>query len=129
MIALCDITRTLRGGTHVARTGGTTVSTSPMLPPPRKLSANVFREWARMSEQDNIDVVEEITEIDTDDGATIVEDTITVTDLDTGESVIDDTLVVEEADGSVTIDEVVAAVDADGNVEVLAEEVTEISGE
>ena len=82
-----------------------------------------------MSEQDNLDVVEEINGAVTDDGATIVEDTITVTDLDTGESVIDDTLVVEDVDGSITVDEVVAAVDADGNVEVLAEEITEIAGE
>ena len=76
-----------------------------------------------MSENDDIEVVESYTEEVTEDGSVVAEDVIAAVDPLTGEAVIDDVVAVTEPDGSGCVEETITTVDADGNVEVLADEV------
>lgn len=76
-----------------------------------------------MSENDDIEVVESYTEEVTEDGSVVAEDVIAAVDPLTGEAVIDDVVAVTEPDGSGFVEETITTVDADGNVEVLADEV------
>lgn len=76
-----------------------------------------------MSENDDIEVVESYTEEVTEDGSVVAEDVIAAVDPETGEAVIDDVVAVTEPDGSGFVEETITVVDADGNVEVLADEV------
>lgn len=76
-----------------------------------------------MSENDEIDVVEAFTEEVEDDGTVVAEDIIAAINPETGEAVIDDVVAVTAPDGSGFVEETVTTVDADGNVEVIADEV------
>lgn len=76
-----------------------------------------------MSENDDIEVVEAFTEEVTEDGSVVADDIVAAVDLDTGEAVIDEVVAVVEPDGSGFVEETITAVDADGNAEVLADEV------
>ena len=76
-----------------------------------------------MSENDDIEVVESYTEEVTEDGSVVAEDVIAAVDPLTGEAVIDDVVAVTEPDGSGFVEETITTVDADGTVEVLADEV------
>lgn len=72
---------------------------------------------------DAIDVVEEVTTVEDEDGNLITEDVTVAVDEQTGDAVVDDLIVVEGADGSVAAEEIVTAVDADGVETVLSDEV------
>lgn len=76
-----------------------------------------------MSENDDIEVVEAYSEEVEEDGTIVAEEVLAAIDPETGEAVIDDIVAVSAPDGSGFVEETVTAVDADGNVEVLADEV------
>jgi hypothetical protein len=73
-----------------------------------------------MSESDDleletVDVVEEVTVEEDEDGNVVIEDTTVYVDEQTGEALVDDITIVETPDGLIVTDEVVTALDSDGN--------------
>ncbi|MDQ1246446.1 MAG: hypothetical protein QG597_814 [Actinomycetota bacterium] len=80
-------------------------------------------------ELETVDVVEEVTVGEDEDGNVVIEDTTVYVDEETGAALVDDITIVETPDGLIVTDEVVTALDGDGNevgsiedVEVYAEE-------
>jgi len=71
----------------------------------------------------NVDfgIVEETATEVAEDGTIITETVTAIIDEETGESVVDTVIDIVTPDGSEVIEETLAVVDAEGNVEILAE--------
>ena len=74
-------------------------------------------------ELETVDVVEEVTVGEDEDGNVVVEDTTVYVDEETGAAIVDDITIVETPDGLVVTDEVVTALDEDGNEVASVEDV------
>lgn len=79
-----------------------------------------------MSEQDEagIDIVESVSEGITADGEIVTDDVVAAIDEESGDAVVDELVTVESPDGSVVSEEVITAVSGeDGSAEVLSDTV------
>ena len=76
-----------------------------------------------MSDSEELDVVEVVTEGAADDGTVVVDDLVAVVDEDGNIVATDETIAVEAPDGSILIDEIVSVADEDGELVPVAEDV------
>jgi hypothetical protein len=79
--------------------------------------------------QDDIEVVEVVTNAVGDDGSIVVDDLKAVVDADGNVIATEETIAVEGPDGTVVVDEVISVAGADGELVAVEEDVAILEGE
>ena len=75
-----------------------------------------------MSDEQGIEITEDVETFVTDEGDVVTDDVIIAVDEATGDALVDETITVEAADGSAAAEEIITAIDGEtGEAEVVAD--------